>query len=372
MASENGRKNPTLIEQLFKHPYKFNFFQAVRILELWTHEQSEDIDPKHARTASVGTEALPRREFIRFRALNSSAFQAGGIKKLLPPEEAELTDPENPASEMTVSFLGLTGPSGVLPFHYTSMIIERCHVSNKDYSMRDFFDLFNHRTVSLFFRAWEKYRYPFAYERVQRAAYSEEEDLFTYAMRCFVGLGTPGLRDRSSAFDATVVYYGGHFAHHPRSALALECLLEDYFGVTFNVHQFQGCWIYLDPENQSAFPSAEYPEGLNLVLGQDTIIGDRIWDVKTKFRIVMGPMGYKDFLRFLPIGNDLRPLWDLTRLYVGPELAFDVQPILKKEEVPMCQLGGDGYEPRLGWNTWVHSEPMPEDAKDAVLVLKDL
>ena len=45
---------------------------------------------------------------------------------------------------------------------------------------------------------------------------------------------------------------------------------------------------------------------------------------------------------------------------------FDIQPILRKDEVPLCRIGGGGEPSRLGWNTWLRSQPLPHDARDAV------
>ena len=105
--------------------------------------------------------------------------------------------------------MGLTGPSGVLPEHYTRLLIERLRA--KDYTLRDFLDLFNHRVISLFYRAWEKYRFQFVYEQVKLGAVGDEtEDFFTKCLYCLVGMGTGGLRGRQKIDDETFLYYGGH------------------------------------------------------------------------------------------------------------------------------------------------------------------
>ena len=39
--------------------------------------------------------------------------------------------------------------------------------------LRDFLDIFNHRLISLFYRAWEKYRFPIAYERRDEDTFSQ-------------------------------------------------------------------------------------------------------------------------------------------------------------------------------------------------------
>src|SRR5205823_4143592 len=56
------------------------------------------------------------------------------------------------------------------------------------------FDLFNHRFISLFFRAWEKYRFYVPYERGEYA--KAEPDPFTLGLFSLVGMGVPQLRNR--------------------------------------------------------------------------------------------------------------------------------------------------------------------------------
>ena len=127
-----------------------------------------------------------------------------------------LAGPDRPdaAPEMEVNFLGLVGPSGVLPQHYNELVIQRLR-QYKDSALRDFLDLFHHRTISLFYRAWEKYRFPVVYERTARSGRPmtrEREHLdFTWYLHCLVGQGTPGLRGRLDVDDEAFLYYSGHF-----------------------------------------------------------------------------------------------------------------------------------------------------------------
>ena len=372
MAGPSGREGAPLSDQLFEQAYHFDFFQAVRLLEALAREEGAE-NPREA-LQPVGGDNLPHREVVRFRALPSLSFPSGSISQIR--EKAPSFEPDNdrsPLREMTVAFMGLTGPSGVLPQHYSSLVIERCHVTHKDYTLRDFFDVFNHRSISLFFRAWEKYRFEFTYERFRHDPQSTGDDLFTFCLYSLVGLGTSGLRDRMTVQDDAVLYYGGHFAHGPRSAVSLELLLADYFGLQAEVEQFFGRWLYLTEDVQSAMPGKAHPEGLNCELGKSVIIGKKVWEVQSKFRIKLGPLSYAEFLRFIPAGDALRPLWDLVRLYVGLEFTFDVQAILKAAEVPRCQIGRTtGVGSHLGWNTWLKSAPTPHDVGDAVFRLQEV
>jgi type VI secretion system protein ImpH len=350
--------NLPLRETLLREPHRFDFFQAVRVLERIAAEQSDG-----AARHPVGQDFAPAHEAVRFRAHVSQNFPAGEIVDIQPakPKEAESSLPP----EMVVAFLGLTGPNGVLPRHYTSLLIERTRA--KDYSLRDLLDLFHHRIISLFFRAWEKYRFPFAYERLAREEQADREDLFTDCLYCLLGLGTRRLRGRLSFDDEAFLYYGGFFAHQPRNALSLETMLADYFEQNVRVLQFHGQWLYLSREDQSALPNAQMPEGLNCQLGRNVIVGERVWDIEGKFRIRLGPLGIAQFRQFMPDGDALLPLSQMIRTYAGPQFDFDVQPVLKAAEVPWCQLGGDGPSPaRLGWNTWIRTNEFTTDVDDAV------
>jgi len=271
---------------------------------------------------------------------------------------------------MVVSFLGLTGPSGVLPQHYTTLLLSR--VRGKDFALRDFLDLFNHRLVSLFHRAWEKYRLPFSYERSRLESGAEGADPVTTTLYCLVGLGTDGLRGRLSVADEAFLYYAGHFAHHPRSALGLEGLLQDYFGMPLRVEQAQPQWLTLDEEDRSLMPGGDHPDGRCARLGMDMVVGERVRDVQSKFRLRVGPVDYTAFRRFFPGSAGLRELAELTRTYVGPEFDIDVLVLLLPEEVPWCRLDSAAEEPaRLGWNTWVRCQPMEKVVEDALFDLTE-
>jgi len=99
------------------------------------------------------------------------------------------------------------------------------------------------------------------------------------------------------------------------------------------------------------------------------VVGERVWSIENKFRVRLGPVGYEQFCRFTPMGEGLMPLCQFVRSYVGPEFDFDVQPVLRAQEVPECRLGGDVMAgSRLGWNTWLRSKTLPKDADEAVFV----
>jgi type VI secretion system protein ImpH len=365
MVPARGRQVPDLSERLQREPYRFDFFQAVRLLERLAREEGPA-----ARGRPVGADHLPDQECVRFRALPSLSFPAAAVAQVRAPA-ASKAPAERPAPEMQVTFLGLTGASGVLPAHYTATLLRR--LRGKDHALRDLLDLFNHRLVSLFYRAWEKYRLPVAYERSRLEESGGQPERVAQALHSLIGLGTAGLRGRRDFPDEAFLYYAGHFAHHPRSAAGLERVLADFFALPLRVLQLQGQWLCLEPDDQAELPSPARPRGRNNRLGCDAVLGDRVWDVRGKFRVRIGPLGYAQFRRFFPVrGDRLRALCQMTRAYVGAEFVFDLQLVLRAEEVPWTRLVPDGDEGAyLGWNTWLRSEPFAREVDDVVFAAAD-
>ncbi len=390
MASPLGREDAPLIEMLRAEPFRFEFFEAVRILERF----AEDGGASGAESLSwfaVGEDGDPSREVVRFRSHPTLSFPAGSVVQISPRGRNGAGGGFAAPFDVYVSFLGLTGAAGVLPQHYTRRLIER--IREKDIAQQDFFDLFNHRLVSFFFRAWEKYRLAPSYERAQRRArqrawqcvpqgargsaasaaagpeQGEAEDPLSGCLFSLIGLGTGGLRGHLKFEDEVLLLYSGFFASRSRSAAALGSLLADHFGVKAAIEPFQGRWLRVSAADTTCLPERAQPQGSHTRLGVDTMLGERVWDVQSKFRVRLGPMDYGRFVRFLPEGDGLKKLWQLVRLYAGPELDFEVQVVIAGPAIPACELGRDGDERScLGWNTWLRTSPCREDFEGAVFV----
>ena len=358
MAPASRRPNAAVIEQLFHEPGRFEFMQAVRLLE-----QAARMRARAGTGASeaqpVGHDGNPASEAVRFRVFQSLTFPPAEIARM--QESGETGEPP----EMEVSFLGLTGPSAALPQPYTELLIRNLREKNR--AMRDFFDIFNHRVIAFFYRAWAKYRLPVAYESGE----GRGDDPISSILFSLIGFGTPHLRRRLSVDDQSLVYYAGLFGRAPKSATALEAILSDYFERPIRIEQFRGHWLYLAKDETTLMPSPGHPDGRYCRLGVDAVVGERVWDVQSRFRIRIGPLSYAAFRKFVPDGDDLRRLSDLTRSFVGPAFTFDVELTLAKEEVPQLRLGAEGAQaPRLGWTTWLKDREFFHDPSDAVFVLK--
>jgi type VI secretion system protein ImpH len=353
MAPQSGSKNFALIrrsveDRLFAEPYCFEFFQAVRLLQLF-----------YPNRANVGFFQAPQTETVHFGVRPSLSFPPSELYSLgTEGETAGPPEAGSPPPMMRVNFMGLVGPLGQLPLYYTELVAERASV--RDRTLRDFLDIFHHRAISLFYRAWEKYRFAVPYER-------GEEDKFSSYLLSIVGLGSPSLQRRQLLSDHEYLYYGGLLAQQPRSAEGLELMLQDYFGVSVKVEQFLGAWYRLADDAQCNLNDEDTD---SQQLGFGTVVGDEIWDPQSHSRIVIGPLTLKQYLDFLPTGTAFKPLRNMVRFYAGDEVDFEAQLILRKEETPPCQLGGeDGPGPQLGWLSWAKTSPLEADPGQTVLQL---
>ncbi len=356
MASESWRQGTSLEVELSKRPGRFDFFQAVRLLERLDHLRY--VQGSEGAHHPVGLDRPPAGEFVKFSATPSLRFPATLIRKIKWPDNDRRLKPE-----MAVTFMGLTGPSGVLPNHYTELLIKRRRL--RDNALRTFLDLFNHRIISFFYHAWEKYRFPFTWERSRRLP--EVEDRFTKSLFALTGLGMESLRERADIADETVLYHAGYFARTVHSACALEGLLESYLGLPVTVQQFIGQWLCLELGDRSRLPGSDCPNGQHQLLGGSAMLGGSVFDAQTKFRVMVGPASYQQFRALSPGGEDLQRLVQLVRLAVGPESDFNIQVLLRGDEVPSATLISDeDSAPRLGRNAWIGTFPRARDADDAI------
>lgn len=336
-----------VIARLFAEPYAFGFYQAVQLLE------------RHfADRAPVGGFGDPAAEVVRFRTNPSVAFPASEIHDLAQPvvesEHGDAGAPLDGPVEMTVNFFGLTGPQGVLPLPYLLYVAERERMG--DGAMRAFFDLFNHRALSLLHRAWESRRASVVHGRGER-------DWASRHLLDLAGLGMERLVEESGLPAETLIYYAGLLAMPTRPAIALEQLLADHFDVSVAVEQFVGGWYRLDGSAQLAVGGDE----ASSMLGGGAV-GDEIWDQQGRIRIRIGPLARAQYDRFLPGGDAYRPLRALVRFFTGDEIDFELQLVLARDEVPACVLGeDDAVAAPLGWCTWLRTRPLARDADETIL-----
>ncbi len=366
-------KLPTLQEQLEKEPYRFEFFQAARLVQHFSKDH-----------ALIGYAWSTTPEAVRLRAYPTLSFP--------PSEVVEYTasNPERLFGTMTVAAFGLYGAGGALPNHYTQLILdlERDVRGPERRAFRDWIDIFNHRLTSLFYRAWEKYQVAIPFER--GAAFARDPDPFTTMLLSYAGLGQPSLRHRftispqkpdldqhdeatpqqkplAQIEDVSLLYYTGILAsRRPRNAWGLQAIVGDYFQIDAKVQQFRGQWLAIPSDGLSQL-------GTTGRLGMDAVAGSHVWNIQSKFRVQLGPLPWDRFVDFLPDRTPIPQrkslflLMQLIRFYVGMEYDYEVQVLLDRHTVPAARL--DSTCPlgvRLGWNSWIVNETPTHHPGDAV------
>jgi type VI secretion system protein ImpH len=353
---------PPLCKHLLSRPFDFDFVQAVATLENSSNPVAET--SAKSITARVGYDFAPRDETVRFRvaptlrSFSAQVLEVAEIQNNDDEGDEHAVRPHGRARyELTVPFLGLIGPNGVLPRHYTQTVVGR--LKQHDYAMRDFFDLFHHRIISMFFRASVKYRLPYVFQATA-AELPARDDSITQLLRCLVGFGDSKLKRRLSISDDNFLFYGGHFSDTKPTAHSLARLASDFCGLPVEIKQFQFEWLYIEPEDQTQLSASAINQ-----LGVNMVIGQRVASWQTRFRVCLGPVSWDEFLTFLPHSSRVQGLSELIRVYVGVSLDFDLQVAVRGEEIPPLILS-EVQPARLGWTTWIFSQPSSAVVEDAV------
>ncbi len=340
MAAAFGRSARDLSDELASDASAYEFFQAVRLLALearGTGDPSRDGLPSGLRFRTPATLSFPPSELVRYRPAEVSASPAD-----------ELRD------EMTVAFMGLTGPSGALPAVYTELLIERRDVFG-DTAAHAFLDLFSHRAIALFHGAWRKYRHWLGVE-------SGERDGLTRNLLDLAGLGFGRLREaldsggKAGCGENFFIRHAGLLAQKPLSASAVASLVGAFARVPAELVQFVGQWVELPLGEQTRLGSGGGE------LGCSAFIGGRLWDRQTKVQLRLGPMRRERFEQFLPGERGTEGLAELMRFAVGFGLACDVILVLDRGDVPAPRLAADA-QLRLGANVWL-ADGMPTTDPD--------
>lgn len=359
MATPRRRKAARVIDNLAKMPERFEFVQAVRLLEQMAAQELSQ--GKAVAGEPIAQDVPPNREAIRFRSSHGLQFQPSELLKLERNEQVD--GPKTREQwELTVGFIGLLGSHGVLPYHYSEAITQRLRM--KDQAMMDFFDLFNHRIISLFFQASQKYSLPITHERHQQEKKPLHEwDLFTQAIRSFAGLGTQYLDDRLSVYDDPLLFYGAHFAQQSRNADSLAQMLSGHFEIEVSIEQFIGQWQDLQIDFQTRLPGFSN-QGVNHCLGRNVVLGDKCWQVQSKFNVRLNIEDYATFMTFSPNSNKVKAMQHMVRFYVGLEMDFDIVVTIPAKILPPMQLLlGSEDPPQLGWNTHFATKDAEHDER---------
>ncbi len=355
-TAEHARR-PDLLERLLSTAYRFDFFQAVWLLERY-----------RPGSVPVGRRGPVAAERLRFRPGLSMGFPPTDVGSLTEFQDPSRRDPNY---LIEVLFMGLYGVSTPLPLHYATDFlrsVERGVPSAADTAdeggpaqrherppngspTRDFVDVFHHRVVSLFYRSWLKYRY-------ERMFGQPDRDVITSYLLSLIGC--PAAYD-APTLGVNPIYllrYAGVLTQKPRSAITLQGVLHDYLDLTpVKVRQFVGQWVTLSESDLNRIGEA------NCVLGGNLTVGEQVYDLGGAFCITIGPVNWQTYVGFVPGGRLFSQIRALTKLYCCDPLTFNIEVRLLPNEVPETQLTSDATSGRLGLTSWVRTGPMGETAE---------
>lgn len=334
MADTHGHPPDPLMDELAKRPYAFDFFRLVRLLEC-----------RRPDLPRVGFSVSPAEDPVRFWQKPSMRFAPASLDSFESGEPGTVP-------RLTVNFMGLFGPNAPLPPHITEYVMER-ELHHHDPTITAFFNLFHHRLISLFYRAWAANQKAADLDRPVDQRYS------VYIGALF-GIGMEALQQRDAVPDTSKLFFAGRLASQTRNAEGLEAILRQYFDIPAEVHPFTGRWLDLPAD--SVCQLGQSPDSGSL--GLNTIIGSRFWDCQLSFRMRFGPMGLADYERMLPQGEAFERLKYWVLNYCGQHFFWDVQLVLRADEVPDVCLGRSG---RLGWTTWMKTKAFACDADELIL-----
>jgi type VI secretion system protein ImpH len=314
------QRDSSVADWLSEEPFRFEFHQAIRILEV-IHRR---LTAEPASKSEVG---------VRFCSRVSFEFPASEVQSIV-------TDGEG-LPRVTVNFMGLAGGLGPLPYPYTEMVLEAA--ARRDFAAADFLDIFNHRLIWLFYRA-HKIHHP---AQTVNPPYRGQTAQFLFSL---IGLGPKPLRDRLGVPDSSLLHYSGLLARNVRTAAGLECLLGDYFGLSVRLRQFAGRWCELDRAQWTAIGTAgQNQTGQNQTIGDGAVLGRRVWNQAGGVIIEIGAAKLDSFKRLLPGEPAYAVLVRLARFYLGPNHRIQVRLFLKSSDVPKAKLG----QAKLGYTSWM-------------------
>ena len=357
MASKDGNQDRRLmfIAALGRTPERFDFYQVMRRLEAGS--------PGLPR---LGEARRPAAEPVRLAQEPELSFAVSNLTRVAQAPSG--------VPRVFVRFLGMFGPQGPLPLHLTEFARDR-ERHHGDATFARFVDIFHHRLLLMFYRAWRQAQPAATHDR-------PAEDRYRAYVGALLGHGSPGWyrpgtrTQESHELTASKRHFTGHLGRSVRHAEGLAAILSDYFQVPVTVHAFSPRWMSLPPSQRSslgglggagtASGGAGFRGNDSAILGQSAVVGSRVLDAQHHFDIHIGPLEHDNYLRLLPGGDWFARAREWVREYCGEEFGVRLVPRLKATAVPALRLGQTGG---LGWNTWLGTRPTDAPATDLSLAI---
>ncbi len=318
-----------LLRSVHADPSAFDFFALLR-----------RVDSLRRHLPRTGEAQRPRQEALRLAQAPELDFAPAPLHALQwPASGAARTAPR-----LVVRFFGLLGPMGPMPLHFTEVVRERL-LHHGDATLAHFLDLFHHRLLSLFYRAWAQAQPVVHLDR-------PDEDRFRVWLGALAG-APPGTAASGALPPHALAYQAGWLTARSRHPEMLAKVIGQFFGVRARVEEHVGQWLPMAREDRTRLSFARNRPERNATppagLGRSANAGSRVWDRQYRFRLQIGPLTHAQVLSFLPGGEAWPRLLHWVRLLAGREMHWELQLDLATGEQPPPRLGRTpGLSPRLG------------------------
>jgi type VI secretion system protein ImpH len=370
-----------LWDRLNVEPWSHDFFALVRRIEALRHD-----------APGFGASFRASEDPLRFCQEPSLAFPPCNVAQFNFPRGAS-------PMRLFVNFMGLLGPMGPMPLHLTEFIYQRI-LHHRDRTLARFLDVFHHRMIGLFYRAWAASQMPASFDRAavvgdacnlteleRQRLINADRSRYSIYVGAPCGLGMDEVRHRDAVPDTAKLHFAGRLAAATKGPEGLGGILSTYLGVDAQVEEFAGRWVDLPSHDFCRLGSGAPSSSLGTLGGGGAVCGSRVWECQGAFRVRLGPMSYREYERLLPMAlpEYQRDVWEPHRTpravsppgattanrldawirnYIGDEFEWEAVLMLRAREVPRTQLGKGA---RLGWTTWIMSENSPEDRGDLAI-----
>jgi type VI secretion system protein ImpH len=306
----------TFLRDLETEPWRFDYFAVLRQLERTFKDQPR-----------IGDSAARREEFVHLGQDPFLNFPASNLARVVQDSDKPL--------KVFVKYLGLLGPQGALPLATTE---EAHHYAiAQDDAFPRFLDIFNHRFIQLFFRAWADSRPIAQHDR-------PDADRFIAYLGSAIGLGSTPYLNLDAVPDPAKLGYAGLLGAQARCASRLVGAICGLFKVKAEVEEFVGTNLVIEPAEYTILGKRHN------VLGEDALLGRTVYSVQDKIRIRIFTNSLAQYIRFLPTGELCEPLADLVFFYNGEQLDWDAELAIPSGAAEPIRLGRFG---QLGWTTWM-------------------
>ena len=326
MTENSNEKVNAIFNDAVNQPWQYSFYSLVRL-----------VNAQYANLPLLGKAKKPKHENLRFGQYPALTFA---------PREIAHIKRENEHYKISVFGLGMLGPNGALPLHYTEIVKDGVE-NRKDNTLANFLDMFHHRYISLMYYAWAQSKPVVSLDR-------KKEDYFSSNLAKLIGIDA---REQEKSVLPLHARFSmiPHLIHEAKTPENLEASLNQFFSVPIKLEEFQMHWLKLEENDTTRLGFIRQSSYLE----EGAVLGGEVPDCQSKFRLTIGPMSLQKYMRFTPNGEDFLVLVEIVRSFIGFELVWDIKLTADNREAHAVQLGEND---RLGWSTWLGDDPDKEIA----------